>query len=85
MNKIVRGWDDPRMPTLRGFRRRGYLPQSINKLCDTVSITRSTTINTDISLLESICRNDLDLICNRCMMVYNPIKLIIDNYDEDKV
>ena len=80
----VSGWDDPRMPTLSGMRRLGYTPKSIRTFADKVGITKRENVS-DISLLESCLRDDLDQIANRVMAVLNPLKVTISNYSEGKV
>jgi glutaminyl-tRNA synthetase len=80
---IVEGWDDPRMPTISGLRRRGYTPNSIRKFVETVGVAKRENI-IDVSLLEFCVREDLNKTANRVMAVLNPIKLIITNYPEDK-
>ena len=82
--KYVNGWDDPRLPTIRGMRRRGYTPNSIKKLCEEVGCTKYESL-TEIELLENFVRSDLDENSLRAMVVLDPIKLIIDNYPEKKV
>ena len=82
--KYVQGWDDPRLPTIRGMRRRGYTPNSIKKLCEEVGCTKYESL-TEIELLENFVRSDLDENSLRAMVVLDPIKLIIDNYPEKKV
>jgi glutaminyl-tRNA synthetase len=79
--KLVSGWDDPRMPTISGFRRRGYTPESIRKFADTIGIAKRENI-TDISLLEFCIREDLNRTSNRMMAVLDPVKLIITNYPD---
>jgi glutaminyl-tRNA synthetase len=79
--KHVAGWDDPRMPTISGLRRRGYTPESIRKFADTIGIAKRENI-TDISLLEFCIREDLNKTSNRVMAVLDPVKLIITNYPE---
>lgn len=79
--KHVSGWDDPRMPTISGFRRRGYTPESIRKFADTIGIAKRENI-TDISLLEFCIREDLNRTSKRAMAVLDPVKLIITNYPE---
>jgi glutaminyl-tRNA synthetase len=79
--KHVSGWDDPRMPTISGFRRRGYTPESIRKFADTIGIAKRENI-TDISLLEFCIREDLNRTSNRAMAVLDPVKLIITNYPD---
>lgn len=80
---FVSGWDDPRMPTLSGFRRKGYTPSSIRTFCDKIGVAKRDNM-IDISLLEFCIREELNKTANRVMAVLNPVKLIIDNYDEDK-
>ena len=82
--KLVNGWDDPRMPTLCGIRRRGYSPESISKFIDKIGYTKYDALN-DISLLESAVRDDLNSRATRVSAVINPVKLVITNYPEDKV
>lgn len=81
--KIVDDWDDPRLPTLSGMRRRGYTPESIKVFCDKIGIAKSNSV-VDIELLESCIRDDLNARAKRVMAVLNPLKVIIDNYPEDK-
>jgi glutaminyl-tRNA synthetase len=81
--KFVSGWDDPRMPTLSGFRRKGYTPSSIRAFCEKIGVAKRDNL-IDISLLEFCIREELNQTANRVMAVLNPIKLIIDNYDENK-
>lgn len=80
----VSGWDDPRMPTLCGLRRRGYTPESIRKFVDLIGYTKVEAIN-DVSLLEHAVREDLNLKAPRVFGVLNPLKVIITNYPEGKV
>jgi len=82
-NGLVKGWDDPRMPTLCGIRRRGYSPESIHKFIDKIGYTTYDALN-DIALLESAVREDLNGRAIRVSAVLNPIKLIITNYPEGK-
>ena len=80
---VVSGWDDPRMPTISGLRRRGYTPASIRNFIETVGVSkRENTI--DVSLLEFKIREDLNKTANRVMGVLDPVKVIITNYPEDK-
>ena len=81
---LVNGWDDPRMPTICGLRRRGYTPKSVRKFIDTIGYTKYEALNS-VSLLEHAVREDLNAIATRVMGVMNPVKLIIDNYPEGKV
>jgi len=79
----VRSWDDPRMPTLSGLRRRGYTPESIRRFCDLIGVAKSDNI-VDMSMLEYCVREDLNKKAPRFMAVLNPVKLIITNYPEDR-
>ena len=81
--KHVSGWDDPRMPTISGLRRRGYTPESIREFCDRVGVARRENI-IDVGLLEFCIREDLNKTANRAMVVMNPVKLIITNYADSK-
>jgi glutaminyl-tRNA synthetase len=80
----VRGWDDPRMPTLAALRRRGYTPEAIRTFSDGVGVAKTNTA-IDIAYLEHCVRNDLNERCNRVMGVLRPLKLVIDNYPEEQV
>jgi len=79
----VDGWDDPRMPTLCGLRRRGYTPQSIRNFCERVGVAKADS-TIEYAFLEHCLREDLNQNAQRAMVVLNPIKLIITNYPEDK-
>ena len=81
---LVAGWDDPRMPTISGMRRRGYTPKSIRKFIETIGYTRYEALNS-VSLLEHAVRDDLNKISTRVMAVVNPLKVTLTNYPEDKV
>ncbi len=81
---LVAGWDDPRMPTICGLRRRGYTPQSIKNFLDDIGYTKYEALN-DIDLLEHNIREDLNKNANRVCAVINPVKVVITNYPEDKV
>ena len=83
-NGIVHGWDDPRMPTLSGLRRRGYTPDSIRNFCDKIGVSKVNSV-VDYSFLEHCLREDLNQNAKRVMAVLRPIKLIITNYPEDKI
>ena len=80
----VRGWDDPRMPTLRGMRRRGYTPEAIRRFIDQIGVSKNESL-VDISLLEHILRDDLNLRVPRVMGVLDPVKVVITNYPEGQV
>ena len=82
--KIVNGWDDPRMPTICGIRRRGYSPQAILNFIDKIGYTTFDALN-DIKLMEAACREDLNTRALRVSAVVDPVKLIIDNYPQDVV
>ena len=83
-NNYVSGWDDPRMPTISGLKRRGYTPQSIRKFSEKVGVSKVNSL-TDISILESSIREDLNTNAQRSMAVIDPIKLIIENYPDGKL
>lgn len=79
----VNGWDDPRMPTICGLRRRGYTPESIRNFCENIGVAKRDNI-IDYTRLENALRDDLNKKAQRVMVVLNPVKLIIDNYPEGK-
>ncbi len=81
--KVVAGWDDPRMPTISGLRRRGYTPASIRKFSETAGISKRDNV-TDVSLLEFCIKDDLNKTAPRVMAVLDPLKLIITNYPQGK-
>lgn len=81
---IVSGWDDPRMGTLCGMRRRGYTPEAIRDFCDRIGVAKANSV-IDFSLLEFCVREDLNQKAPRAMAVLRPVKLVIDNYPEDQV
>ena len=81
--KYVSGWDDPRMPTVSGMRRRGYSPESIRAFIDSIGYTKFDALN-DVALLEASVRNDLNKRACRVSAVLNPVKLVITNYPEGK-
>ena len=80
----VSGWDDPRMPTVSGMRRRGYTPESIRNFCETVGVTKYNSL-TDIALLEHCVRDHLNKVAPRVMAVLDPLKVVITNFPEDHV
>lgn len=79
----VTGWDDPRMPTISAFRRKGYTPSSIRAFCDKIGVAKRDNL-IDIALLEFCLREELNAVAPRTMAVLHPVKLIIDNYEENK-
>ena len=83
-NNYVSGWDDPRMPTISGLRRRGYTPDALKKFVTTAGVAKRENI-IEMSLLEFCAREDLNKKCNRLMVVQAPLKLTISNYPEDQV
>ncbi len=82
-DKVVNGWDDPRMPTISGLRRRGYTAKSIRNFCETIGVAKRENI-IDVSLLDFCLREDLNKTAPRVMAVLDPIKLVITNYPVDK-
>jgi len=82
--KHVMAWDDPRMPTISGLRRRGYTPCSIRNFAETIGVAKRDNI-IDVSLLEFCAREDLNKIATRTMAILDPVKLIIDNYPEGEI
>ena len=82
--KIVHGWDDPRMPTISGLRRRGYTAASIRNFCDRIGVAKRDNL-IDLSLLEFCIREDLNKSADRVMAVLDPVELVITNYPEDQV
>ncbi len=81
---IVNGWDDPRMPTISGLRRRGYTPEAIRDFCERIGVAKSNSF-VDIAMLEHSIREDLNARAPRVMAVLRPLKVIIENYPEDQV
>ena len=79
----VRGWDDPRMPTLCGLRRRGYTPASVRNFCDRIGVAKVNS-TVEYSFLEHCLREDLNMVATRAMGVLHPMKLVIENYPEGK-
>jgi len=82
-SEVVSGWDDPRMPTISGLRRRGYTPRAINKFIETIGVAKRDNI-IDVALLEFCVREDLNKKASRVMGVIKPLKLVIINYNEDQ-
>ena len=82
--KHVNGWDDPRLPTISGMKRRGYSPKSLRNFCSHIGIAKVNSI-VDFTFLEHCIREDLNKTCNRLMGVLNPLKVVIENYPKDKV
>ena len=83
-NNHVTGWDDPRMPTIAGLRRRGFTPASIRDFCDRIGVTKADN-SIEMGVLENCIREDLNEIAPRRMAVLNPLKVVIENYPEDQV
>jgi len=81
---VVEGWDDPRMPTIAGLRRRGYTPEAIRDFCDRIGVARKDSL-VDIGLLEHCVREDLNQRARRVMAVLRPLKVVIENYPEGQV
>jgi glutaminyl-tRNA synthetase len=81
---LVHGWDDPRMPTICGIRRRGYTPEAIRNFCRAVGVSKTSGL-TEIQILEHFLREDLNKRAPRAMAVLRPLKVVIDNYPEDQV
>ena len=83
-NGNVSGWDDPRMPTLAGLRRRGYTPEAIRNFCERIGVAKNDSI-IDMALLEHCIREDLNITSPRVMAVLRPLRVVIDNYPEGKI
>ncbi len=83
-NGHVTGWDDPRMPTIKGLRRRGYTPAAIRRFADIIGLAKADSI-VDTAMLESCVRNDLDPKTRRVMCVHKPLKVVLENYPKDRV
>ncbi len=81
--KVVNGWDDPRMPTIAGLRRRGYTPASIREFCDRIGVTKVENL-IEVGMLNACIREDLNENAPRAMAVVDPIKVVIENYPEDQ-
>ncbi|MDX1726921.1 MAG: glutamine--tRNA ligase [Pseudoalteromonas tetraodonis] len=84
VNKHVEGWDDPRMPTIAGLRRRGYTPASVREFCQRIGITKQENM-VEMGMLEACIRDDLNENAPRAMAVLDPVKIVIENYEADKV
>ena len=84
VNGHVEGWDDPRMPTIAGLRRRGYTPASVREFCSRIGITKQENM-VEMGMLEACIREDLNEHAPRAMAVLDPVKIVIENYDADKV
>ncbi len=84
VNEYVSGWDDPRMPTIAGMRRRGYTPEAIRNFCSRIGVAKNENL-VDVSLLEHSVREDLNERAPRIMGVLRPLRIVIDNYPEDHV
>jgi len=82
--KLVAGWDDPRLPTIKGLRRRGYTPEAIRAFCDHIGVAKRDAV-VEMQLLEHFIREDLNKRSPRVMAVLKPLKIVIDNYPEGKV
>ncbi|RMX21125.1 glutamine--tRNA ligase/YqeY domain fusion protein [Legionella jordanis] len=82
--KIVSGWDDPRLPTIRGMRKRGYPPAAIRRFCEIIGISRSDSV-IDMSILEECIRGELNQTAKRALAVMDPIRVIIENYPDDQM
>jgi glutaminyl-tRNA synthetase len=82
--EVVRGWDDPRMPTLAGIRRRGYTPEAVRDFCERIGVAKNDSI-IDMALLEHCVREDMNQRAPRVMAVLNPVRVVIDNYPEAQV
>ena len=81
---VVNGWDDPRMPTLSGMRKRGYPPSALRQFCEEIGISRSDSV-IDMSLLEACVRDELNKTAKRALCVLDPLKVVIENYPENNV
>ena len=83
-SKVVAGWDDPRLPTLRGMRKRGYPAEAIRQFCEVIGLSRSDSV-IDMSILEACVRNVLNSTAKRALCVLDPVKVVIENYPESQV
>jgi glutaminyl-tRNA synthetase len=82
--KLVAGWDDPRMPTIAGIRRRGYTPEAMREFCARIGVAKKENV-IDVALLEAVVREDLNRRAQRALVVLRPLKIVIENYPEDHV
>src|ERR671931_1125003 len=82
--EYVTGWDDPRMPTLSGLRRRGYTPESIRTFCERIGVAKRNSV-VDLALLEHCLREDLNKRAQRVMAVLRPLRVVIENYPTGQV
>jgi glutaminyl-tRNA synthetase len=83
VKEVVTGWDDPRMPTIAGMRRRGYTPEAIRNFCDRIGVAKNDSL-IDVALLEHCVRDDLNEKAPRVMAVLHPLRVVVDNYPEGK-
>jgi len=83
-DRVVQGWDDPRMPTISGLRRRGYTPAALRNFCDSLAVAKTDGV-VDIAQLEYFIRDDLNTSAPRAMAVLRPLKVVISNYPEDQI
>ncbi len=81
---VVEGWDDPRLPTLRGMRKRGYPPAALREFCEQIGVSRSDSV-IDMSVFEACVRDTLNLTAKRALCVFDPLKVVIENYPADTV
>ena len=82
--KLVMGWDDPRLPTLKGLRRRGFTPEALRAFCDAIGVAKRDAV-VEMQLLEHFVREDLNKRAPRVMAVLRPLRLVIENYPEGQV
>src|SRR5437764_10168348 len=82
--KLVEGWDDPRMPTLAGLRRRGFTPEAIRLFCDRIGVAKADSM-VDVALLQNTQRELLNVSVRRALCVHRPLKVVVENWDEGRV